>query len=155
MEAAIKGCNGLINSSTDSVLKKLAELIKALRGRLSDTQINLKPLAARVIGSFLSMLDGNAQAKLGKLVYGPLMALVMNDMKKPTREASLEALQSSTTLPSLEGGGPNVDAIEGLVVAMTGEISESSIRVCSVRTLCFVASAYFVALTCSFFSTFL
>lgn len=109
--------------------KQLVELVRTLRDRLSDSQGNLKPLSARVIGSLLSVTDRAAQAKYGKLVYGPLINAAMTDIKKPMREASLEALRQSTTLSSIEGGGLNLDALESFVNSIASELNEAAMKV--------------------------
>lgn len=126
VEAAVKKSNGLI--STDS-LKPLVDLLRALRERLSDSQSNLKPVAARIIGSILGSVDSASQAKLGKIVYAPLVNAVMNDNRKPMREASLEAIRLGTTASSVEGGEPNSLSLESLMVAVVGELSESEYKV--------------------------
>jgi hypothetical protein len=128
VDVAIKGCSGLIDTSS-ARMKALVELLRALRDRLSDTQINLKPIAARVIGSLLSLVDQRDQPKLGKLVYAPLINCVMNDIKKPMRDASLEALRQATARSSLDGGGVNTESLEGFITSLVGEVSEKSIRV--------------------------
>lgn len=110
-------------------MNHLAKLSKALRDRLSDTQINLKPIAARVIGGMLSSVDKATQAKIGKIVFGPLITAAMNDIKKPMRDASLEALKAGTTVASLDGGGINAEALEEFVVALVNEVNERSSRV--------------------------
>ena len=128
MDAAVKKCSALIDTSP-SCAKPLTELVRVLRDRLSDSQGNLKPLSARVIGSLLSVIDKTAQAKLGKLVYGPLINAAISDIKRPMREASLEALRLSTTVSSIEGGGLNKDGLESFVNAMAGELSDTAMKV--------------------------
>ena len=110
-------------------MKALAELLRALRDRLSDSQGNLKPFSARVIGALLSVTDKTAQVKLGKIVYAPLMNAAMTDIKKPMREASLEALRLSITVPSIEGGGLNKDALESFLTAFAGEVNDTALKV--------------------------
>lgn len=127
MDTALKRCSALIDTSPQCS-KQLAELVRCLRDRLSDSQGNLKPLSARVIGSLLSVSDKSAQAKFGKLVYGPLINATMNDIKKPMREASLEALRLATTVSSIEGGGFNRDALEGLVNSIASEVNEAAMK---------------------------
>jgi hypothetical protein len=105
------------------------ELIRILRERLSDTQINLRPLAARVVGLVLSSVDKCSQAKIGKIVYTALINSAMNDIKKPVRDASLEAIRQGITVSSLDGDGLNDLGMEGLVGALVEEVNESSIRV--------------------------
>jgi hypothetical protein len=128
VEKALKQCSGLLDTSSPK-LNELVELTRAVRDRLADTQINLKPSAARIVGLLLSSVDKATQAKLGKLVFGPLINAAMNDIKKPMREASLDAIRMGTTSSSLDGGDLNVEALEALVVAFIGEVNETSVRV--------------------------
>jgi hypothetical protein len=128
LEAALKQCSGLLDTSPPK-LKELVELTRVLRDRLADTQINLKPLAARIAGNLLSSVDKTAQAKLGKLLFGPLINAAMNDIKKPMRDASLEAIRAGFTSSSLDGGDLNEEALEVLVIALVGEVNESAVRV--------------------------
>lgn len=124
--AALEKCNGIISTAS---LKSLVELLRALKERMSDSQSNLKPVASRIIGSILSSVDRGSQAKLGKVVYASLVNAVMNDNRKPMREASLEALKVGTQLSPLEGTGPNELSLEPLMVALVGELGESELKV--------------------------
>ena len=128
VDAAVKKCSSLIDTSPQHA-KQLGELMRTLRDRLSDSQGNLKPLSARVIGSLLAVTDKGAQVKLGKLVYGPLINAAISDIKKPMREASLEALRCSITVPSIEGGGVNSDALEGFMNAISSELNDGAMKV--------------------------
>ena len=128
VEVGLKGCSGLL-STTPPHLKSLVELLRALRERLSDSQSNLKPVAARIIGDILGSVDKAAQARLGKVVYSPLLAAAMNDNRKPMREASLAAVRKGTQEPELDGGKPNELALEAMLVAFVGELSESEFKV--------------------------
>lgn len=126
VEDAVKKTNGLI--STDA-LKPLIDLLRALRERLSDSQSNLKPVAARTIGSILGSVDAVSQAKLGRIAFAPLVGAVCNDNRKPMREASMEAIRVGTTASSVEGGEPNSSSLESLMVAVAGELGESEFKV--------------------------
>jgi cytoskeleton-associated protein 5 len=128
VEAALKRCTGLVDVSGPR-LKFVVDLLRALRDRLSDTQINLKPVAARVISILLSSVDKPTQARLARIVYAPLINVSMNDIKKATRDATLDALRSGTIASDLEGGGINEDALEPFVAALVGEVNEASSRV--------------------------
>ena len=125
VEDAMKNATGVIDSSA---AKQLVELIKALRDRLSDTQINLKPLAARAIGKVVGNIDSAAQVKLGKLVYGPLINASMNDIKKPMREASLESLNQVIRTPEIDGASVNRDTLEGFVTSLATEINDTAVK---------------------------
>lgn len=147
VEAAVGKSNGLI--STDA-MKPLVELLRVLRERLSDSQSNLKPVAARTIGSILGSVDSVSQAKLGKIAFAPLVSAVMNDNRKPMREASLEAIRKGTTASSVEGCGPNSASLESLMVAVVGELSESEFKVCVGEVICSVTLVLFFSHDCYF-----
>ncbi len=120
--------NGLI-SSAPNCFKDLVKLVRALKARLGDSQSNLKPLAARNIAAILSSVDGSAQAKLGKIVYGSLISAAMNENKKMMRDASLDALKKGTMRLELEGGGVNTLSMEALMQACSHELIESGQKV--------------------------
>ena len=128
IEAALKSCSGLLET-TPPQMKQLAELTRCLRDRLTDTQINLRPTAARLSGSLLAAVDKISQAKLGRIVLAPLINSAMNDIKKPMRDSSLTAIRTGVTASSLDGGGLNELALEALVCALVAEVSEAAIRV--------------------------
>jgi hypothetical protein len=128
VDAALQKCSSLLDCSSQS-LKQLAELTRALRDRLSDSQSNLKPLSARVIGTLLSFTDKSAQPKLGKIVYGPLIHAALNDIKKPVRDAALEALRLSISVSSIEGGGINNETLEPFVAALANEVTDAAVKV--------------------------
>lgn len=127
VENALAKCSGLLDTSR---LRPLVDVLRALKERLSDSQSNLKPVAARLTGSLLSKVDATAQGKLGKVVYAPLINSAMNDNRKVMHDACMEALTVATSLASLEGEGPNELALEPFVVALVGELDESDLKVC-------------------------
>jgi hypothetical protein len=127
VEAALKRCSGLLDTSS---MKPLVDLLRALRERLSDSQGNLKPVAARIIGSILASVDKSSQGKLGKVVYAPLINAAMNDSKKVMHDAAMEALRFGTSIAAIEGEGPNDLSLEAFVVALAGELNESEFKVC-------------------------
>ncbi len=128
VERALTECGGLVDAGSNQ-RKKLADLSRALKDRLSDTQINLKPVAARGIGTLLSSLESSVQAKLGRIAYSPLINAAMTDIKKPMRDACLTALRAGTSLHSTEGNGLNIEAVEPLISAVISEVTESTTRV--------------------------
>ena len=132
VDGALKGCSGLIESSPRE-MKQMVPLMRVLRDRLSDTQINLRPTAARLLGALLSVVDTGAQAKLGKLVYAALLASAMNDIKKPTRDAALAAVRVGITASALDGGGLNELCLEALVTGLVSEVNDTSLRVRCLR----------------------
>lgn len=109
-------------------MRQLVDLMRLIRERLSDTQINLRPTAARLAGTFLSVVDKKSQATLGKIIHPGLLNAAMNDIKKPMRDASLASIRSGITMASIEGEGTNVLALEVLAVAVVGEVNEAAIR---------------------------
>jgi hypothetical protein len=123
VESACAQYNGLISSSPDA-FKGLVDLMRALKSRLGDSQSNLKPFAARNIAAILASVDVIAQAKLGKIVYRPLISAAMNDNKKIMRDASLEALKKGTMKLEMEGGGMNTFSMEPLMQACSVELNE-------------------------------
>jgi hypothetical protein len=128
IDLVLRDCPGLIDTSPPKI-KGVVDIVRALRDRLTDTQINLKPVAARIIGSLLIIMEAKDQAKLGKIVYAPMIASVMNDIKKPMRDASLEALRQGTSLSSFDGSGLNAESMEGFITALVSEVTEKSSRV--------------------------
>ena len=143
IDEALKGCSGLL--ATGSVqMKYLAELARGLRERLTDLQINLRPTAARLVGSLVSLVDSTNQAKLCKFVLSTLINEAMNDIKKPMRDASLLAIRRSVTCPQIEGGSINILAVEPLLNALVSEVNDAAIRVrisvYSLYTLLFIYS---------------
>ena len=128
VEAACIQYDGLISSSPDS-FKSLVELIRALKGRLGDSQSNLKPLAVKNIAAILGSVDGPAQGKLGKIVYAPLISAAMNDNKKIMRDAAIDALNKVTMKTEIDGGGVNKHAMEPFMSACASELNESAQKV--------------------------
>lgn len=124
---ALKRCNGLLDTTN---MKPLVSLCRELCERLSDTQSNLKPLAARLLGTVLSLVDDVAQAKLGKVVYAPLINSAMNENKKIMHDACMDALQKATSLPPMEGEGVNTQVIVPFVSALAMVLDESEFKVC-------------------------
>ncbi|KAG7371784.1 hypothetical protein IV203_017926 [Nitzschia inconspicua] len=125
VEKALKSSSGVIDAST---IRPLIDLLRALKERLADSQSNLKPMAARLIGDILGSVEGDAQGKLGKVVYAPLINAAMNDNRKIMNDAAMEALQKGTSQPPIEGGGLNESSLETFVVALTTELEESEYK---------------------------
>jgi hypothetical protein len=136
IEVALKSCNGLLDTSPPQ-MKQLVELARGLRDRLIDLQINLRPTAARVVGTLVSLLDSASQAKLCKVVLPALINEAINDIKKTMRDASLLAIQNSITSSQLDGGSVNVMSVEPLLNALASEVNEAAIRVrtCGVKSI--------------------
>ena len=82
-----------------------------------------------MIGCLFAVMDKSTQAKLGKIVFAPLINATMTDIKKPMRDASLEALRQATTIASIEGGGLNEEVLDSFANAFAGEINDTAIKV--------------------------
>lgn len=130
MQTANK-CSGLLatdSKASASASVTLKQLVVALRSRLNDSQSNLKPLAATVLGCILSHIDGSSQAKLGKALFPSLANGAMVDMKKTMRDACISALTAGTTRAEVDGGCPNAQAIEIFIVSLSSELSEAALK---------------------------
>ncbi|CAJ1952945.1 unnamed protein product [Cylindrotheca closterium] len=125
VSSALKQCNGLLDTTN---IKQLVALCRELCERLSDTQSNLKPVAARLLGTVLSLVDAPAQVKLGKVIYAPLINSAMNENKKAMHDAAMEALQKATTLHPIEGEGINSQVIIPFVSALAMVLDESEFK---------------------------
>ena len=122
---------GLISTSPDC-MSGLIELMRSLKDRLEDSQSNLKPIAAKIIGTILNSVDNNSQAKLGKIVYGQLIHAVLSDNKKVSRDAAIEALEQGTSQSTFSGGGVNPAAMEPLIVDFVTLVRDSDYKVSGV-----------------------
>lgn len=103
VNTSLSKCGGLIATDANA-FSTLKQLFLALRSRLNDSQSNLKPISATLIGLLLNHVDDNAQAKLGKTVYPQIINAATNDMKKTMRDAALAALTIGTQRPKQNGG---------------------------------------------------
>ncbi|KAL3774149.1 hypothetical protein ACHAW5_010603 [Stephanodiscus triporus] len=120
-------CGGLI-ATDGSSFPPLKQLFSALGSRLNDSQSNLKPVAATLIGTILSHVDDDSQAKLGRSIFVALLSAAMNDMKKTMREAALSALSKGTERPKQNGGGTNLVAIESLIICLESALSDAALK---------------------------
>ena len=125
---ALEKSNGLV-SSEDKHLSQVASVIKALRERLDDSQSNLKPQAANLIGKVLGSLDAIAQGKLAKLAFYQLLSPALTDNRKPMRETCIVALKQATDKLAIEGGGKNPAAVEALLLPVSTLLKETQYKV--------------------------
>lgn len=125
--AALSKCGGLISTEGKTFLE-LKQLAANLRLRTNDSQSNLKPLAASVIGSLLSHVDDTTQAKLGVVVFPSLVNAAMNDIKKTMRDAAILALRLGTDSAHQNGGGTNASALEAFISSLDSELSDASLK---------------------------
>jgi len=125
--ARLSKCSGML-STDHKAFNSLKELIAAIRSRLNDSQSNLKPLAARAIGSILSHTDEQSQAKIGKAVFPSLVNAAMNDMKKTMRDAAISSLTSGIKRNKLDGGGTNLLSLDVFIASMESELSDAALK---------------------------
>ena len=127
IKVSVDKCGGLITTDGGS-FPPLKQLFSALLGRLNDSQSNLKPVAATLIGTILSRVDDDSQAKLGRIVFVAVLSAAMNDMKKTMREAAVSALSMGTERSSQNGGGANLIAVECLIICLELALSEAALK---------------------------
>lgn len=127
VDSALSKCGGLLLTEGKAFIE-LKQLATNLRLRLNDSQSNLKPLAASVIGSLLSKLDDEAQAKLGSVVFPALVNAAMNDMKKTMRDAAVSALVAGIDRSSQTGGGTNRSSVEAFILSLESELSDAALK---------------------------
>jgi hypothetical protein len=127
VDAALAKCGGLL-STEGKAFVQLKHLATNLRLRINDSQSNLKPLAASVIGSLLSHLDDTAQAKLGHVVFPALVNAAMNDMKQTMRDAAVSALVLGTDRSKQNGGGINASSVEAFILSLESELSDAALK---------------------------
>lgn len=127
VNAELGKCGGLL-STEGKAFSQLKHLAENLRLRINDSQSNLKPLAASVIGLLLSYLDDTAQAKIGSVVFPALVNAAMNDVKKTMRDAALSSLELGTESPKQNGGGTNAPSVEAFILSLESELSDASIK---------------------------
>ena len=144
LEKALKGSSGLIDTSK---MRPVVDLLRALKERLSDSQSNLKPVAARLIGSILGSVEGEAQGKLGKVVYASLINGAMNDNRKIMNDASMEALRVGTSVPAIQGEGLNEHSLEPFIVALTSELEESEFKAAGIAGILELAQTFVSSLS--------
>ena len=127
IRAGIDKCGALLATEGNSFLS-LKQLLSALRSRLNDSQSNLKPTAATLIGMILNHVDDDSQAKLGKIVFAALIHAAANDMKKTMREAAMSALEIGTESSAHNGGGTNQIATECFILCLESTMSEATLK---------------------------
>ena len=128
VESGLQRCGGFV-STDPAALKSLLDLARALRERLNDSQMNLKPVAAKIIATLLISVDEDSQVKLGRIFYTTLINAAINDNKKVMRDAALEALQAGTTKSEIDGGGVNATSLEVFLQSLTAELNDSEYKV--------------------------
>jgi hypothetical protein len=107
--------------------KAAAEVLKALRARLGDSQSNLKPLAAQAIADLVCSLDEASVPKYARLVAEALLNGAA-DNKKLMRDACIQAVDRILSV----GKGPAVveALLPQLATAMTHAVGRTELLQC-------------------------
>jgi hypothetical protein len=127
IRATVEKCSALIETEGNAFLS-LKQLFSALRSRLHDSQSNLKPAAASLIGMLLNRVDDESQAKLGNIVFAALIHAAANDVKKTMREAAMSALAMGTESSAQNNGGANLVATECFVICLETTMTEATLK---------------------------
>ncbi len=112
--------------------KAAAEILKALRARLGDSQSNLKPLAAQAISDLVCSLEETAVAKYARLVAEALLSGAA-DNKKLMRDACIQSVECILTA----GKGPAVveALLPQLATALTRAVGRTELLQCLAKFL--------------------
>lgn len=76
----------------------------------------------------LGVTDGTSQGRIARLVFPSLVSASMSDIKKPVRDASLDAIRDGFHIPQLAGGGFNKESVEALMFAVSEQVNETTSR---------------------------
>ena len=109
--------------------KPTGEVVKALKGRMADTQANLKPIAVSAIAHVVASLD---QRSAGVKVLGSMAASMMlglADNKKPMRDSTIAALQMAVTGHTATEGAATAQADSAMLMACIPASAESLVNV--------------------------
>ena len=126
--SSLKKCDNFVLCSPSSI-KSLNELMKALRERLNDSQSNLKPIAAELIGNLLFSVDEQSKSKLGRETFPPLINAVVNDNKKNMRVAAMNAVRKGVQKNAIDGNDPSSIALECFLYSLLSALNDSGIKV--------------------------
>jgi hypothetical protein len=130
VSATLESCGGVL-SSAPSCIPGLVELVKVIAERLGDSQSNLKPLAATLIGLVFAFVTSDLKVKLGRIVFPYLINAALTDSKQNMRDAAMTALVAGTNKTESEGGGPNSSSLETFLAVFVSSIKESDFKVSS------------------------
>lgn len=106
--------------------KNSGELVKSLKARMNDTQANLKPIAAAVIGHLVASFEISIGSKLLRLVAEALLG-GLADNKKSMRDATTAAMQIAVTQNKTEEGAVGDPLLVGVLVSPVGEALTSTV----------------------------
>lgn len=127
VETALSKSNGMI-STAKKEMNYVISVAKALRERLGDSQSNLKPVAASLLGKLLSSVDGPSQSRLGKLVFPMLLSGALSDNRKPMRDTCIIALENATTKLAIHNGGTNSQSMEVMMNVLPSCLKDSQYK---------------------------
>ena len=98
--------------------RAFVELLRGVKGRVGDTQVNLKPLALQCLASLVRSQDPStgAAARALKLCAADILAGA-HDTRKPARDKVFECLAACITLPS-GAIGEKPEALPGAMDAL-------------------------------------
>lgn len=128
--SSLERCGGSI-LCTPNCIPGLVELVKLTAERLSDSQSNLKPLAAALIGSIFDSVTSEVKVRIGKIAFPPLINAALTDNRQAMRDAAMSALIAGTHKIESEGGGPNPASLETFLAAFVASIKDSDFKVSS------------------------
>lgn len=106
--------------------KNAGELVKSLKARMNDTQANLKPLAAAVIGHLVASFELAIGCKLLRLTAEALLG-GLADNKKAMRDATTAAMQVAVTLNKPGEGVIGDPQLVGVMLPPVGEALTSTV----------------------------
>jgi cytoskeleton-associated protein 5 len=147
--ASLESCGGMI-SCAPTCIPGLVELVKVIADRLGDSQSNLKPLAATLIGSIFASVTSELKVKLGRIVFPYLVNAALTDSKQTMRDAAMTALVAGTSKIESEGGGPNSASLEAFLAVFVSSIKEADFKVRSSLHFYFIFCRRFGNVTFSF-----
>ena len=110
VQAALKKHSNLIAYDVEMV-----DLVKALNERISDSQSNLKPLSAGVVGQVVNSVEPESQPKLMKIVATSLITSVVTESKKNMQDAAMKSIIACTTTGEIDGSKVNKLSMEMMV----------------------------------------
>jgi len=119
VQSALSSCNNLISYHVD-----LVDLVKALNERIGDSQSNLKPLSAEVVGQVINGVEAENQPRLAKIVATSLMGSIASESKKNMRVSALKGIRLAVSGGELEGNKVNKMSIEAIVPAFISVLTK-------------------------------
>ena len=103
--------------------KSTQDLLRSLKARLNDTQMNLKPIAAQAIGALIVSLESKVAAR-ALAAMGSALLSCFSDNKKAMRDAVIASLNTCITL-SADGGAGGTLAEPTMLLSLLPAIVET------------------------------